>query len=313
MGGEQRRALLARELDDAREAGGPLLLPAFAVERSQELLADILTLMEDGRAPRAPIFLDSPLAIEATEVFRQRGWNRARQENPFERLRDGMEIRFLREPAESDQLDRVSGWHIILAASGMCDAGRVRKHLKRLLWRRDATVLLSGFQVAGTLGRILLEGARRVTIQGEDIRVRARIRSLDVYSGHADAAGLTAWAKARQPINGDVFINHGEPDARTALAKRLADIGLPPARIQTPAMDETFVLRPSGAEPAGTAARRIEPAAVSATDWHNQRARLLLELDQRLLACADDAARARLLADVAAAVQPAPRLTSIKA
>jgi metallo-beta-lactamase family protein len=312
LDGETRRAMLARELSDAHQAGGPLLLPAFAVERSQELLADILTLMEEGQAPRGPIFLDSPLAIEATEIFRRRGWNRARQENPFERLRHGVELRFLREPSESDQLDRVAGWHIIMAASGMCDAGRVRKHLKRLLWRRDATVLLSGYQVAGTLGRILQDGARRVTIQGEDVQVRARIRALDVYSGHADAAGLTAWAKARTPVHGEVFVVHGEPAGRKALSARLAEAGLASAHIRLPAMDEGFVLRPGDADALGAAARRIRPEAAAAPDWHNARARLLLELNQRLEALPDDAARARLLADVAAALDEEP-LTSVKA
>jgi metallo-beta-lactamase family protein len=313
LDGEKRRAMLARELSDAHEAGGPLLLPAFAVERSQELLADILILMADGQAPRGPIFLDSPLAIEATEVFRRRGWNRARQENPFERLHEGVDIRFLRQPSESDQLDRVSGWHVIMAASGMCDAGRVRKHLKRLLWRRDATVLLSGYQVSGSLGRILQDGARRVTIQGEEVQVRARIRALDVYSGHADAAGLAAWAKARQPIHGDVFINHGEPEGRAALAKRLLDLGMAAPRIRLPAMDEAFILRPTAAEPAGAAVRRIEPAAASGVDWHNERARMLLDLDQRLEACADDEARARLLASLEAAMRRSEPLTLVKA
>lgn len=103
----------------------------------------------------------------------------------------------MRDPWESDSLERLRGWHVIMAASGMCDAGRVRKHLKRLLWRREATVLIAGYQATGTLGRILLDGARNVRIQGEDIHVRARIRNLDIYSAHADATGLTAWAKAR--------------------------------------------------------------------------------------------------------------------
>ena len=139
------------------------------VERSQELLADILTIMKEGRAPEADIFLDSPLAIEATEVFRHRGWNRSTGVNPFEGLYARDRLKFLRAPDESDGLDRLSGWHIILAASGMCDAGRVRKHLKRLLWRKQATVLLAGYQAVGTLGRFLQEGAARVRIEGEDL------------------------------------------------------------------------------------------------------------------------------------------------
>jgi metallo-beta-lactamase family protein len=146
LDGASRRALLARELNEAHAAGGPVLIPAFAVERSQELLADLMTLMDEGQVPRGEIFLDSPLAIEATEVFLKRGWNRATGHNPFQDLHAGERLKFLRKASDSDDLERLSGWHVIMAASGMCDAGRGRKHLKRLLWRRQATVLLTGFR-----------------------------------------------------------------------------------------------------------------------------------------------------------------------
>ncbi len=137
---EDRRALLAEELKAAHAAGGPLLIPAFAVERSQELLADIMTIMDEGQAPEADIFLDSPMAAEVTEVFRQRGWNRATGINPFTSLHTAGRLKFTPDPADSDRLEKLRGWHVIMAASGMCDAGRVRRHLKRLLWNREATV-----------------------------------------------------------------------------------------------------------------------------------------------------------------------------
>ena len=108
-------------------------------------------------------------------------------------------------PQESDGLERLRDWHVILAGSGMCDAGRIQRHLKRLLWRRETTVLITGFQAAGTLGRVLLEGRRLVRIQGGGMRVNARIRQMDAYSAHADAVGLTAWLKAREPVAGKVF------------------------------------------------------------------------------------------------------------
>lgn len=294
--GPARRALLAKEVNDAHAAGGPLLIPAFAVERTQELLADLLQLMEDGQIPAADIFLDSPLAIEATEVFRERGWNRGAGRNPFAELHASERLKFLRAPAESDLLDRLSGWYLVLAASGMCDAGRVRKHLKRLLWRRQATVLLSGYQAVGTLGRFLQDGARRVRIQGDDIQVRARIRALDVYSGHADARGLVDWARARGPVSGQIFLAHGEPASLRGLAERLAAAGFDPARIAAPEMDEGFVLAAAAAAEAVPGAPRITAAAAAATDWHNLRAAILLDLDQRLEAAPDDAAREHLLA-----------------
>jgi metallo-beta-lactamase family protein len=304
LGGNARRALLAKELNDAHTAGGPLLIPAFAVERSQELLADLLTLMEEHQVPQADVFLDSPLAIEATEIFQQRGWNRATESNPFDNLRQSGRLKFLREPGESDHLETLTGWHVIIAASGMCDAGRVRKHLKRLLWRRQATVLLSGYQAAGTLGRILQEGADRVSIQGEDIQVRARIRSLDVYSGHADAAALVAWGKQRAPISGGIFLAHGEPASLQGLKTRLSAAGLPADRITIPAMDEGFSLERGGASVQPMGVRRIAPDAAARADWHNARAQLLMTLNDQLEAAPDDDARERLITRLAAALRP---------
>lgn len=301
LDGAARRRLLAEEMRSAHAAGGPLLIPAFAVERSQELLADIVAIMDDGDAPDAPIFLDSPLAIEATEVFLQRGWNRGEGRNPFESIRSSKRIRFLDKPWESDGLDRLSGWHVILAGSGMCDAGRVRRHLKRLLWRREATLLITGFQAAGTLGRLLQDGRKLVRIQGDEVRVKARVRSLDVYSGHADVNGLVAWAEARQPIAGQVFLAHGEPAALKSLEQRLAVAGVAPGRVTIPALDQGFVLGREGLEPLA-AAPRLGAEAATTLDWHNVRAALLCDLDEALQTAGDDAQRMRLLKRVSAAL-----------
>jgi len=227
-------------------------------------------------------------------VFQKRGWSPVMEANPFEDLRSSGRLMFLKEPQESDRLERLRGWHIILAASGMCDAGRVRKHLKRLLWRRDATVLLPGFQAVGTLGRVLAEGASSVRIQGEDIQVRARVRSLDIYSGHADQAQLVAWAKARRPVAGQVFLVHGEPDGLNALRDELAKAGFPADRLAIPALDERFVLTKTGAT-AAVGAARIAPATVARPDWHNTRSRLMLDLNARLEALPSDAAREAMI------------------
>ncbi|MBV9994556.1 MAG: MBL fold metallo-hydrolase [Caulobacteraceae bacterium] len=295
---EMRRAQLAAEMRAAHEAGGPLLMPAFAVERTQELLADLLQVMADGEAPAADVFLDSPLAIQATEVFLQRGYSPAIGRNPFEGLHAGERLRFLKEPSESDRLERLRGWHVIMAASGMCDAGRIRKHLKRLLWRSDTTVLLTGFQVHGTLGRLLADGERRVRIQGDEIRVAARVRSLDTYSGHADAKGLASWAAARRPIGGKVFICHGEPSASQGLAARLADAGLPGESLVLPSIDDAFALEPRAARSVAVPKLRPAPERPSELDWHNARAALLGDLDARLEAAATDAERTALLETV---------------
>lgn len=293
--GSARRRQLAQEARAAHEAGGPLLIPAFAIERSQELLVDLLDLMEAGEVPAGDIFLDSPLAIEATKVFQARGWNPRTQSNPFERLRPSERLRFLSAPGESDSLDRLGGWHVIVAASGMCDAGRVRKHLKRLLWRKEATVLLCGYQATGTLGRLLADGAPRVSIRGDEVRVRARIRQLDAYSGHADAAGLVGWAKARQPIAGSVFIAHGEPDAAEGLRRRLAEAGFAQDRLIVPGLDETFSLGAGPAVHAADGPPRLPARAAASLDWHNQRAAFQLALGEALKAAPGDAERERLL------------------
>lgn len=290
-----RRKALAQELRDAHARGGPLLIPAFAVERSQELLADLLTVMDSGDAPGGDVFLDSPLAIEATEVFQQRGWNKDSGRNPFEGVRPSERLRFLDKPWDSDGLDRLKGWHVILAASGMCDAGRIRKHLKRLLWRKETTVLLSGFQAVGTLGRLLAAGAKRVTIQGEEVRVLANVRMFDAYSGHADATGLVNWAKARSPVSGSVFMAHGEPNAVEGLRARLTAAGFPADQLIAPQLDDSFHLRRGRAEPGEGAPPRIQPRAAARLDWHNARADLLLALNAALEQAPDDAAREALL------------------
>jgi len=298
-----RRKALAEEMRQAHEAGGPLLIPAFAVERTQELLADLLDLMETGEAPAGDVFLDSPLAIEASEIFLKRGWNPDEGRNPFARVRPSERLRYLKDYQESDALERLRGWHVILAASGMCDAGRIRKHLRRLLWRKEATVMLTGFQAAGTLGRLLADGDRRVTIQGDEIRVHARIRMLDVYSGHADAAALEGWVKDRAPVSGSVFLVHGEPKAAQGLRERLGKAGFDAERLITPEIDDAYELRVGGAEPCKHGAPRIRPHAAAALDWHNARARLLMRLNGALEAAPDDAAREALLARLQALLE----------
>ncbi len=290
-----RRHALADELRQARAAGGPLLLPTFAVGRAQELILDLLAVMEAEPDLATDIFLDSPLAIEATDVFLRRGWNPDTGDNPFEPLRHATRLHHLMRPQESDRLERLSGWHVILAGSGMCDAGRIRRHLKRLLWRKEVTVLMTGFQAAGTLGRFLAEGRSAVRIQGEDIRVGARIRELDSYSGHGDATDLVAWLGERSPVGGAVLLNHGEPGALAAMASRLAEAGYRPV---TALLDQTWELTRTSAEPVSGAAARLAPGQATRPDWHNDRAAFLGALNERLQALPDDAARARLLAEL---------------
>ncbi|MNS01359.1 Ribonuclease [compost metagenome] len=304
---EARREVLAEEMRQAKSAGGPLLMPTFAVGRAQELILDLLAVMRDEPELATEIFLDSPLAIEATDVFLRRGWNAEADENPYLELRHAPRLHYLMRPQESDGLERLRDWHVILAGSGMCDAGRIRPHLKRLLWRRETTVLMTGFQASGTLGRVLLEGRRLVRIQGDDVRVNARICEIDAYSAHADADGLVAWLKARLPISGNVFLVHGEPDARAGLAARLVAGGIDRTTILSPLLDEAFVLTATDALASG-APQRLMPGVAARPDWRNGRAELLGKINEALQVAPDDAAREALIERLRSALDLSPHL-----
>lgn len=288
---QQRRQRLAAEVNDAAAAKGPLLIPAFAVERTQELIVDLIDLMERGEIPSAPIFLDSPLAIHATEVFRKHAAD-LELNIDANRLFTSKHLRFTETVDESKSIARLTGFHIVIAASGMCDAGRIRHHLKHWLWNNRATVLLVGYQAHGTLGRFLQDGARAVRIQGEEIRVAARIRMMDEYSGHADGTELTRWIAARRPIRRGVFLVHGEEQAIAGLADRIAERIVPAAKLFQPVLDDVYDL----STPAPTLLdiarrRRLTPEAVTHLDWHNEMSRLVLDINDQVQTAADDRAR----------------------
>jgi metallo-beta-lactamase family protein len=173
----------------------------------------------------------------------------------------------------------------------MCEAGRIRHRLKNWLWREEATVLMVGFQAEGTLGRILLDGAPAVRIQGDEIKVRARIRSLDLYSGHADGPELATWVKERLPIQQDVFLVHGEDLAVAGLRQRLSAF-LPASRLLAPKLDDVFALTAAGARDAQSEQpRRMEPAHVGKLDWHNELSKLMLDINEAVEKAADERAR----------------------
>jgi metallo-beta-lactamase family protein len=304
---DQRRAALKRELLDAHAAGGPLLVPAFAVERTQELIMDVLEAMEAGDAPRGPIFLDSPLAIRASETF-LKATRPSDGSHPFALLRESNWLRYTESAAESEAIARFKGWHVIVSASGMCDAGRVRHHLKRLLWQPNATVMLIGYQAVGTLGRFLRDGHKRVRIQGEEFQVNARMRTLDIYSGHADAPGLARWVEARAPISGSVFLTHGEPESASGLIKRLQQLPEVGARVIAPDLDQSFEVPLKGqAKALGSAGvPRMAPSSSGRLDWHNTRAQLMGDLNHALNAAKSDAERESLIARLSQALKQKP-------
>jgi metallo-beta-lactamase family protein len=301
---EERRRVLGQEINDALAAGGNLLIPAFAVERTQELLHDIGVLMAERRIKDVPVFLDSPLANNATRVFAKHA---AALEDialdPNELFRNP-NFRFVESVEESKSLNRITAGAIIIAASGMCDAGRIRHHLKNNLWRHKATVLLVGYQAPGTLGRLLLDGEKSVQLFGEEVASAARIRQIDNYSAHADQKELVAWVVERLPVRGGIFLTHGEDRARAVLREHLIAAGCAGPLIQLPKLDASFDLV-AAAAPAPEPRKPRIPDSEIARDWYNDYAILLLDLSRELERLPSDQARRRLLRRLHAEL-PAP-------
>lgn len=287
---EQRRQLLEAEIMEARARGGNLVIPAFALERTQELLLDIATLSSSGRIGHAMVFVDSPLASRATTVFSK--YAAQLEDTGGQDVFNHPSIHYTTDVMESMKLNTMSG-AIILSASGMCEAGRIRHHLFYNLPRRDSTILFVGFQAEGSLGRVILDGAQRVRISGRDVRVQAQIRRIDSYSAHADQSELLDWIAASGPIAGNLFLDHGERQSIAELRSLAEARGLAPS-VLTPEIGETYELS------AGVPARRIKTGrqdirAALGPDWQNSYADLAINLKRKLAAIRDVEARQKAI------------------
>ncbi|NBJ13102.1 MBL fold metallo-hydrolase [Microvirga arsenatis] len=290
---QRRRRMLRDEVRAAMHPSGALLIPSFAVERTQELLVDLMELMEAGELPDIPIFIDSPLASKASAIFKRHAGELRNGADLVQAL-ESRWVRFTETVEQSKAIDRIHSFHIIVAASGMCEAGRIRHHLKAWLWRDEATVLFVGFQAQGTLGRILQDGASKVRIQGEEIKVRARMRTLDLYSGHADGPELKSWLADRLPVRRGIFLVHGEDAPLRALQSTLADLDRTPAAI-IPGIDDIYDLTGEGAVRIERHEQRLPGASVGHRDWHNDYAELLLEINDAIEAAADKKAKGAII------------------
>jgi len=291
---EARRDLLKRELLDGLNAGGNVLIPAFAVERTQELLYDIGLLLKDKDLPPVSVYLDSPLAIRATEVFEGHADDLNEVEGRGGLFRNPR-FEFVNRAEDSMALDRITSGAIIIAASGMCDAGRIRYHLKANLWRPQATVLFVGYQVPGSLGAMLLDGKKLVRIHSQEVAVRARIRMIDNYSAHADQQELVNWARERMPVKRGIFLTHGDDPALATLRDHLIAHGCEPGRVFIPRLDETFVLSLKGKINHSVVKARIEQSELYSRDWHNDYASFLVSLSEKLRIQDSDHMRHRAL------------------
>ena len=205
---------LAAIVSQAVTRGGNIVIPSFAIERSQEVLYYLNSLLRDNRIPHLLVFLDSPMATRVNDVFGH--WpgffdpDMARlireQRSPF----DLPGLVLSRTSDDSKAINRITGSSIIIAGAGMCTGGRIKHHLVRNISRRESTVLFVGYQAEGTLGRLILEGAKQVRILGETLPVKARVERIEGFSGHADRDELLRWAGAIRGAPRQAFVIHGE-------------------------------------------------------------------------------------------------------
>ena len=294
---EARRSALGAVVRSALARGGNLLIPAFALERTQIVLADLVALFESGALAPSPVYVDSPLAERTTRAYRSFGGVEIDgSPSPF----DAANVHFTQGTAQSRALNGMSG-AIIIAGSGMCNGGRIRHHLIRNIARPDSTVLFVGYQARGTLGAVLRAGAKTVRISGGDFPVLAHIEALDTYSAHADRAALLRWITACGPVSGSIFLDHGEKAALEALSGDIAGLeGMPQPLI--PALGERFSLEPAAPARRTGGARPRAALLVAGEDWRNTYAAFISSLERHLAALPTDDARERALREADQAV-----------
>jgi metallo-beta-lactamase family protein len=236
---------LADTIKRAWKEGGKIIIPSFALERTQEIILIIDKLRHDKSVPEIPVYVDSPMAVNLTEIF-----NKHRGDLCFDgKFRDyaradgdpfGFDyVHYLRSKEESQTLNNKRGPMIIISASGMCEGGRILHHLRNNIEKESTTILLVGYQAQGTLGRKLQDGEKKVKIFGMPHDVLARIDTMHSFSSHADKNDLLAFIKDVNPARG-VFLVHGDPEAREALSAALAAAGF--KNVKCPMMGEEFEL-----------------------------------------------------------------------
>lgn len=226
-GQDHALAKLEHTIRETVESGGNLIVPTFAIERAQEVLFYLSRLFRKGRIPPIPVFLDSPMAIDVTEVFRRH--QEYFDEESKDLLRKGesfLDFPFLntaRTVEESKAINSLSGSSIIMAGSGMCTGGRIKHHLVRTISSARNTILFVGYQARGTLGREILEVPPEVRILGRTYPLKARIRKINGFSAHADSEELVRWFSGFQNKPEKVFIIHGESEAAEAFSGTLRE------------------------------------------------------------------------------------------
>ncbi len=233
---------LADVINRTHKEGGNLIIPSFAVERSQDILYHFSQLLAAKRIPPTLVFLDSPMAVRVTEVFRR---NRELfDDETWELIEQGLHptdfpgLQLSRSRDQSKAINRIRGSVCVIAGSGMCTGGRIKHHLAHNISRPESCILFVGYQAPGTLGRQILEEPDEVRIMGRPIPLRARIEQLQGFSGHADRSELSHWLKELNPPPKRILLNHGEEEVSLGFAEELNQgMGIP---VEVPRYEETL-------------------------------------------------------------------------
>lgn len=223
----ERRDKLEDVIEETMRKGGVLLIPAFSIERTQELLYEIENMMENSRIPLVPVFLDSPMAIKVTEIYKKYGDYLNKETNSIIKKGDGIfrfaQFRETMSTEDSKAIDQSNSKKIIIAGSGMSNGGRIVHHEKKYLPDPKNTILMAGYQSVGSLGRLIQDGTRVIKIMGEEIPVNAKVTSISGYSAHKDSDGLFEFVHQTADSVKKVFAVMGEPKASLFLVQRLRD------------------------------------------------------------------------------------------
>jgi len=252
---------LAEAISYSYKRDEKVVIPAFAVERTQEMIYSLHLLAKDGRLPDIPVFVDSPLAIQATEIFKKcRKYMDEETKLLLENGDDPLQLprlRYTQSTAESMEINNTRGPAIIISASGMANAGRIKHHLRHNLWREGASIVFVGFQAQGTPGRKIIDGAEKIRILNEDIAVRAKIFTINGFSAHAGQSQLLEWFGHFKTRDIKLFLTHGEYTGQQELARLIKERFGVEAAIPdyleeitlTPGMQPAVVAYPEKAEP----------------------------------------------------------------
>jgi metallo-beta-lactamase family protein len=227
---ETRKDVLEDTIEEVIKAGGTLLIPAFAMERTQDLLYEINELVENDRIPRVPVFIDSPLAIKLTAVYKKYSQNPDYFDSEAlalirkgDAIFDFPGLKLTLTTEQSKEINDIKGPKVIIAGSGMSQGGRILHHEMRYLPDPKSAILFIGYQAQGSLGRRILDGEKNVKIFGEDISVNCKVKSISGYSAHADQKKLMEWLRPQSRVLKKIFVVQGEEDQAKPLADKIRD------------------------------------------------------------------------------------------